>query len=142
MPKWLGKVLGIGTGAILILGATRYWYVFIAGAPQLDPTGYFNDQSGQANSPKYLVKKLFVKDKQRLRAYLDAGEGDKEFLTSTQQFHEQLNRFGVANEFNTFPSGHGIVGHDVGWNYWHKHLADSLSYVGKQFKISLAAQKN
>lgn len=37
MPKWLGKVLGIGAGTILLLGATGYWYVFIAGAPQLDP---------------------------------------------------------------------------------------------------------
>jgi hypothetical protein len=36
MPKWLGKVLGIGAGTILLLGATGYWYVFIAGAPQLD----------------------------------------------------------------------------------------------------------
>lgn len=105
-------------------------------------SGYFTDQSGKANSPKYLVEKISVKDKQRLRAYLDAGEEDKEFLISTQQFHEQLNRLGVANEFNKFPGGHGIVGPDVGWNYWHKHLADSLSYVGKQFKISLAAQKN
>ncbi|MEG4205855.1 hypothetical protein QUA20_18225 [Microcoleus sp. Pol7_A1] len=37
MPKWLGKVLGIGAGTILLLGASGYWYVFIAGAPQLDP---------------------------------------------------------------------------------------------------------
>ena len=305
MPKWLGKVLGIGAGTILLLGATGYWYVFIAGAPQLDPpkiivdadlkfelktyksavmnsertyglilppgyaknpkqrypvifllhgghgdarayqdkaavtsvlhdlyktkrlppsivitpdgndkrgtsplwdpqyfdgpngkvgsaigselvseiksryrtledpkfwaiggqssggwgafniglrylnnfnilfshSGYFIDQSGKANSPKYLVPKLSTKDRKRLRAYLDAGEGDEKFLTSTQQFHEQLNSLGIANEFNKFPGGHGIVGPDVGWNYWHKHLADSLSYVGGQFKISLAAHK-
>ena len=82
------------------------------------------------------MEKLFVKDKQRLRAYLDAGEEDKEFMTSTQQFHEQLNSLGIANEFNKFPGGHGIVGPDIGWNYWHKHLADSLSYVGKEFKIA------
>jgi enterochelin esterase-like enzyme len=87
------------------------------------------------------VEKLSVKDKQQLRAYLDAGEGDENFLISTQQFHEQLNSLGIANEFHKFPGGHGIVGADVGWNYWHKHLADSLSYVGKQFKISLTAQK-
>ena len=37
MPKWLGKVLGIGAGTILLIGGTGYWYVFIAGAPQLDP---------------------------------------------------------------------------------------------------------
>jgi enterochelin esterase-like enzyme len=105
-------------------------------------SGYFTDQSGKANSPKYLVEKLPVKDKQQLRAYLDAGEGDEKFLISTQHFHEQLNSLGIANEFNKFPGGHGIVGQDVGWNYWHKHLADSLSYVGKQFKISLVKHKN
>ncbi len=104
-------------------------------------SGYFTDQSGKANSPKYLVEKLSIKDRQRLRAYLDAGEGDEKFLTSTQQFHAQLNSLGVANEFNKFPGGHGIVGPDVGWNYWHKHLADSLSYVGKQFNISMTVPK-
>jgi len=77
-----------------------------------------------------------------LRAYLHAAEGDENFLISTLQFREQLNSLGRANEFHKFPGGHGIVGPDVGWNYWHKHLADSLSYVGKQFKISLVTHKN
>lgn len=62
------------------------------------------------------------------------GWGDREFLTSTQQFHQTLNRLGIANEFRVFPGGHGIVGANSGWNYWHKHLADALIYVGVQFK--------
>jgi hypothetical protein len=41
------------------------------------------------------------------------------------------------SENETALGGHGIVGPDVGWNYWHKHLADSLSYVGKQFNTNL-----
>ncbi|WP_236738853.1 hypothetical protein [Chroogloeocystis siderophila] len=44
-----------------------------------------------------------------------------------------LNRLGIANVFYTFPGGHGLSGADIGWNYFHKHLYDSLAYVGMQF---------
>lgn len=104
-------------------------------------SGYFTDTSGRANSPQYIVKQLSKQDRQRLRAYIDAGVGDKQFLTSSEQFHQLLNNLSIANEYHKFPGGHGIVGADVGWNYWHKHLADSLTYVGKQFKIALAEKK-
>ncbi len=68
-----------------------------------------------------------------IRAYLDAGKDDTDLLASTQQFHQTLNRLDVANVFYPFPGGHGLTGADYGWNYFHKHLADSLRYVGQQF---------
>ncbi|HLO83909.1 MAG TPA: alpha/beta hydrolase-fold protein [Nostocaceae cyanobacterium] len=99
-------------------------------------SGYFTDSSGAENSPQIFIKDIPTAQKKRLRIYLDAGEQDKEFLTSTQKFHQTLNQFKIANEFHAFPGGHGIVGADSGWNYWHKHLYDQLSYVGKQFQIA------
>ncbi len=100
-------------------------------------SGYFIDTSGRANSPQYLVQKLSISKRRRLRVYLDSGEGDHQFLVSTEKFHQTLDRLGIVNDFHVFPGGHGIVGADVGWNYWHKHLADSLGYVGEQFKIAI-----
>lgn len=101
-------------------------------------SGYFTDSSGLQNSPQHLVQQLPVSARQRLRVWLDAGEEDRNFLASTQQFHQVLNRLGIANEFRVFPGGHGIVGQNSGWNYWHKHLADALTYVGGQFKVAMA----
>lgn len=65
--------------------------------------------------------------------YLDAGLSDTELLASTKAFHETLNKLGVKNVYYEFPGGHGLSGPDFGWNYFHKHLKDSLSYVGSQF---------
>ena len=103
-------------------------------------SGYFTDDSGAANSPQLFIKQISATQRQQIRAFLDAGEADREFLASTQQFHQTLNQLGIANEFRVFPGGHGIVGGDFGWNYWHKHLADQLSYVGQQFKIGLTKE--
>jgi enterochelin esterase-like enzyme len=106
--------------------------------------GYFTDQSGPANSPQEVVKKLPVEQYKRLHIYLDAGKDDlagKEFLESSQKFHETLNKLGIDNEFNIFPGGHGLTGPDYGWNYDHKHSVDSLSYVGKHFKAAMTQQK-
>lgn len=103
-------------------------------------SGYFTDTSGAANSPQLFIKQISATQRQQIRAFLDAGEADREFLASTQQFHQTLNQLGIANDFRVFPGGHGIVGGDFGWNYWHKHLADQLSYVGQQFKIGLAKE--
>ncbi|MBE9225083.1 esterase family protein [Phormidium sp. LEGE 05292] len=97
-------------------------------------SGYFTDASGAKNSPQKFIQQLPVKARQNLRVYLDAGEDDRDFLVATRQFHQTLNSLGIANQFNMFPGGHGIVGPDAGWNYWHKHLYDALIYVGQQFQ--------
>jgi enterochelin esterase-like enzyme len=98
-------------------------------------SGYFTDNSGPQNSPQQIVQQLSVADKKRLRIYLDAGLNDTNFLASTKAFHQRLDKLGIANVFYTFPGGHGLSGADVGWNYFHKHLLNSLSYVGEQIKI-------
>jgi enterochelin esterase-like enzyme len=96
-------------------------------------SGYFTDSSGPSNSPNVFVQQLTPQQRQVLRIYLDAGKSDTDLLASTQQFHQTLNRLGIANVFYAFPGGHGLSGADFGWNYFHKHLVDSLSYVGQQF---------
>lgn len=100
-------------------------------------TGYFIDNSGADNSPEVLIQQIPLEIRPRLRVYLDAGKEDAKYLRATQQFHQTLNQLKISNQFNAFPGGHGIVGKNVGWNYWHRHLADSLRYVGKQFRASL-----
>lgn len=94
------------------------------------------------NSPISYVKKLSPKDRAKVRIYLDAGKGDGEFLEHTKYFNDVLNKSKVSNVFHEFPGGHVtvLVGPDATWNYWNKHLADSLSYVGKQFHEASAVQ--
>lgn len=107
--------------------------------------GYFTDASGRQNSPQYFVQQIPPEQRQRIRIYLDAGKDDtmaKEFLDSTLKFHLTLDKLGIENVFYAFPGGHGLSGPDMGWNYDHLHAADSLGYVGKQFKIALAAREN
>lgn len=117
------------------------WGAFNIGLRHLDTfhilfshSGYFTDSSGAANSPEAFVQNISPQQRQALRIYLDAGESDTELLASTQQFHQTLARLGVTHVFHAFPGGHGLYGADFGWNYFHKHLFDSLGYVGEQFK--------
>ena len=100
-------------------------------------SGYFKDKSGADNSPQFFIQQIPLEIRPQLRVYLDAGEEDDKYLQATQQFHKTLTQLKISNQFNAFPGGHGIVGKNVGWNYWHKHLTDSLSYVGKQFRAAL-----
>ena len=116
------------------------WGAFNVGLRYLDrfhilfsQSGYFTDATGPANSPINLVQKLSVQERSALRVYLDAGTGDEKFLDSTDQFHQTLMHSGITHEFYVFPGGHGM-GRESGWHYWHKHLADALSYVGTQWK--------
>jgi enterochelin esterase-like enzyme len=97
-------------------------------------SGYFKDKSGPYNSPITYVTHLHPSTRRHLSIYLDAGRGDHRFLSQSRQFHDTLDQLGVDNVFNAFPGGHGLFGGDVGWNYWHKHLADSLSFVGDRFR--------
>ncbi|BAY76037.1 putative esterase [Nostoc linckia NIES-25] len=96
-------------------------------------SGYFTDSSGSQNSPQQIVQQLSPEEKKQLRVYLDAGVNDIDLLASTKAFHETLNKLGIVHVFYAFPGGHGLSGANVGWNYFHKHLKDSLSYVGEQF---------
>ncbi len=107
--------------------------------------GYFTDNSGPENSPQDFVKKIPIEQRKHLHIYMDAGKDDlmgKDFLESSRKFHETLNKLGIDNEFHAFPGGHGLSGPDYGWNYDHKHAADSLSFVGKHFKNGLTQQKH
>ncbi len=101
-------------------------------------SGYFVDKSGANNSPQKFIGQLPADAHQKLRIYLDAGEADENYLKATTQFHQTLTQLQISHEFHVFPGGHGIVGPNSGWNYWHKHLADSLSYVGRQFDAVLS----
>ncbi len=127
------------------------WGAFNIGLRHLDNfnlffshIGYFTDASGSANSPQSFVQQLPVQQRRQIRAYMDAGKDDlmnKDFLNSTQKFHETLNKLGIENEFHAFPGGHGLSGPDMGWNYDHKHSADSLAYVGQHFKLALTEKQ-
>lgn len=99
-------------------------------------SGYFTDSSGAENSPETFITQLPPSQLKALHIYMDAGENseDELFRTSSQAFHQKLDQLGVSNTLNIFPGGHGFTGTDVGWNYFHKHLSDSLSYVGQQFQ--------
>jgi enterochelin esterase-like enzyme len=97
-------------------------------------SGFFIDKSGVENSPIEYVKTLDPKVRESLAIYLDAGEGDGKYLTESKDFHQVLTQLQVQNQFNEFPGGHGVKGQEVGWGFWHKHLADSLSYVGERFR--------
>ncbi|WP_414573485.1 alpha/beta hydrolase [Nostoc sp. CCY 9925] len=97
-------------------------------------SGYFTDSSGSQNSPQKIVQQLSPQDRKQLRVYLDAGVNDIDLLASTKAFNETLNKLGIVHVFHAFPGGHGLSGANVGWNYFHKHLKNSLSYVGEQFK--------
>lgn len=97
-------------------------------------SGYFSDNSGPANSPNTFIQKYPKSELSKIRAYIDAGESDSNLLASTQEFNQTLQRLGVAHVFYQFPGGHGLTGEDFGWNYFRKHLTDSLGYVGEQLK--------
>jgi enterochelin esterase-like enzyme len=96
-------------------------------------TGYFVDRSGPDNCPAQFINKLPPESLKQIHIYLDAGVDDHKYLKSTKSFQQILTQLGIDSEYHEFPGGHGIVGADVGWNYWHKHLQDSLTFVGKQF---------
>jgi enterochelin esterase-like enzyme len=88
------------------------------------------------------VQQLSIPDRKRLRVYLDAGLNDTDLLASTKAFHGTLKKLGIAHVFYAFPGGHGLSGADVGWNYFHKHLKDSLLYVGEQFNSPVKSSES
>jgi enterochelin esterase-like enzyme len=99
-------------------------------------SGYFEDKSGAENSPLVYIQKISPQARTQLRVYLDAGTEDGKYLDQSKEFATLLKQLQVYYVFHEFPGGHGIVGPNSLWNYWHKHLTDSLTFVGKQFEIS------
>ncbi|MEA5549993.1 alpha/beta hydrolase-fold protein [Anabaena cylindrica UHCC 0172] len=90
-------------------------------------SGYFQDQSGAQNSPIAYIKTLSPQAKKSLRIYLDSGRSDTEEIDHAKEFVQVLNQQKVYNLFRQFPGGHT-------WQYWQEHLADSLTFVGEQFR--------
>lgn len=91
-------------------------------------SGYFVDDSGPQNSPMNYIKTLSPLGRKQLRLYLDTGTGDSFFLKQNQKFEALLNQLQIKNQFNQFPGNHS-------WRYWRQHLADSLAFVGEQFRM-------
>lgn len=107
---WLLR-LGIGLGSLGTLAAAGYRHIFLAKAIPLD-----------------------------LPPTVDVGgnlkfEMESSFLTSSRQFHRVLDRLHVDNVFYAFSVGHRLSGPNFGWNYDHKHAADSLGFGVKNFKL-------
>ncbi|MDZ8088511.1 MAG: alpha/beta hydrolase-fold protein [Nostoc sp. DedQUE12b] len=92
-------------------------------------SGYFNDKSGPANSPIFYIKTIPLQAQKRLKIYLDSGTSDIEELGEAERFSKVLNQLKIYNLFRQFPGSHT-------WQYWRKHLADSLTFVGEQFRTS------
>jgi enterochelin esterase-like enzyme len=90
-------------------------------------SGYFNDKSGPKNSPITYIKSIPTPAKKRLRIYLDSGVSDIEEINAAKNFSQVLNNLKIYNSFRQFPGSHT-------WQYWREHLADSLTFVGEQFK--------
>jgi enterochelin esterase-like enzyme len=92
-------------------------------------SGYFRDKSGPQNSPINFVKKLSSQQRRQLRIYLDTGKEDTSSLKENRRFHTVLNQLGIENVLREFSGEHT-------WQYWREHLADSLTFVGKQFQLT------
>ncbi|MEA5505154.1 alpha/beta hydrolase-fold protein [Halotia wernerae UHCC 0503] len=92
-------------------------------------SGYFKDKSGAQNSPITYIKTLSPQAKKRLRIYLDSGISDTEEIDDAKEFTQVLSQQKVYNLFRQFPGSHT-------WQYWREHLADSLTFVGEQFRIA------
>ncbi len=95
-------------------------------------SGYFQDKSGAENSPITYIKTIPTQATKRLRIYLDTGKSDTEELDDARQFNQVLSQMKIYNMFRQFPGSHT-------WDYWREHLADSLTFVGEQFRISQIA---
>ncbi|MEH2368611.1 alpha/beta hydrolase [Nostoc sp.] len=95
-------------------------------------SGYFNDKSGPANSPIFYIKTIPRQAQKRLKIYLDSGTSDIDEIREAEGFSKVLNQLKIYNSFREFPGSHT-------WQYWRKHLANSLTFVGEQFRASETA---
>jgi enterochelin esterase-like enzyme len=97
-------------------------------------SGYFHDKSGPANSPISYIKTIPLQAQKRLKIYLDSGTSDTDEIKEAERFSQVLNKLKIHNSFRQFPGSHT-------WQYWREHLADSLTFVGKQFRASEIADR-
>ncbi|MBN3925287.1 alpha/beta hydrolase-fold protein [Nostoc sp. NMS4] len=96
-------------------------------------SGYFNDKSGPANSPISYIKTIPPQAQKRLKIYLDSGTSDIDEIAEADRFSKVLNKLKIHNSFRQFPGSHT-------WKYWREHLANSLVFVGEQFRASETAR--
>jgi len=67
-------------------------------------------------------------DRNRFPAlYFDCGTEDQ-FLADNRKFHELLVQLGLPHRYSEFAGGHD-------WNYWDRHIQDSLSHHVRVLKI-------
>jgi enterochelin esterase-like enzyme len=97
-------------------------------------SGYFHDKSGPKNSPITYIKSIPLQAKRRLKIYLDSGTSDIEEIDEAKQFTKVLNNLKISNLFRQFPGSHT-------WQYWRENLANSLTFVGEQFRVAEIAHK-
>ncbi|MDZ8187928.1 MAG: alpha/beta hydrolase-fold protein [Nostoc sp. ChiSLP02] len=97
-------------------------------------SGYFQDKSGPKNSPIIYIKTIPLQAQKRLRIYLDSGRSDTEEIQEAEQFEKVLEQLQIYHLFREFPGSHT-------WQYWREHLADSLTFVGEQFKLAKIMDK-
>ncbi|MEH2250946.1 alpha/beta hydrolase [Nostoc sp.] len=98
-------------------------------------SGYFQDKSGPTNSPISYIKSIPPQAQKRLRIYLDSGISDIEEINEAERFTKVLNNLKIYNSFRQFPGSHT-------WQYWREHLADSLTFVGEQFRLAKVAHRD
>ncbi|MDZ8242359.1 MAG: alpha/beta hydrolase-fold protein [Nostoc sp. ChiQUE01a] len=92
-------------------------------------SGYFQDKSGPTNSPIIYIKTIPLQAQKRLRIYLDSGRSDIQEIEEAEQFTKVLDKLKIYYLFCEFPGSHT-------WQYWREHLINSLTFVGKQFRLS------
>jgi enterochelin esterase-like enzyme len=97
-------------------------------------SGYFQDKSGPTNSPITYIKIIPRQAQKKLKIYLDSGTSDIEEVHEVEQFSKVLNQLKIYNLPRQFPGSHT-------WQYWREHLADSLTFVGEQFKVAEIAHR-
>ncbi|MEH2267948.1 MAG: alpha/beta hydrolase-fold protein [Nostoc sp.] len=97
-------------------------------------SGYFHDKSGPINSPISYIKTVPQQSQKKLKIYLDSGTSDIEEIQQAEKFTQVLNKLKIYNLFRQFPGSHT-------WQYWREHLADSLTFVGEQFRSAEIAHR-
>ena len=96
-------------------------------------SGYFKDKSGPQNSPISYIDTISARSKKNGCVFTwIPSTSDTEELEQARDFTQVLQQEKIYNMFRKYPGSHT-------WTYWREHLADSLTFVGEQFKLSQIA---